>query len=88
LTLLLPLESFPQGLISGGGSDARIGLVGFLGVATLFEAINEGDDGRIFPGIGGGFRYTVITDNHMNVGLDVAVGDGDWGIYFRLGEAF
>ncbi len=66
----------------------RFGVVGFLGFATLFQAVNEDDSGRIFPGIGTGFRYTVITDNHMNVGMDIAVADGDWGIYFRLGEAF
>ena len=29
-----------------------------------------------------------FTDNHMNVGLDIAAGDGDWGIYFQIGEAF
>jgi len=24
----------------------------------------------------------------MNVGLDFAVGKDDWGLYFRIGEAF
>jgi outer membrane protein assembly factor BamA len=66
----------------------RFGAVGFVGFATLFEAINESDVGRIFPGIGAGVRFTAFTDNHMNVGLDVAKGDGDWGTYFRIGEAF
>jgi len=66
----------------------RLGVVGFGGVATVFEAINESDNGKLLPGVGAGFRFTAFPDNHMNVGLDAAVGDGDWGIYFRIGEAF
>jgi hemolysin activation/secretion protein len=67
---------------------SRLGLVGFAGLATVFEAINESDNGRILPGIGCGFRWTAFTDNHMNVGMDIATGDGDWGVYFRVGEVF
>jgi len=67
---------------------ARWGAVGFFGLATIFEAINAGDDGKILPGIGTGIRYTAFTDNHMNVGMDIAIGKDDWGIYFRIGEAF
>ena len=67
---------------------ARWGIVGFGGIATVFESLNPGDDGKLLPGIGTGFRYTIIPDNHMNVGLDIAVGRDDWGLYFRLGEAF
>lgn len=66
----------------------RWGAVGFLGFATVFEAINEDDSGKILPGIGAGIRYTAFTDNHMNVGIDMAKGKNDWGIYFRIGEAF
>lgn len=66
----------------------RFGAVGFAGLATVFESINESDDGKILPGIGAGFRFTAFTENQMNVGVDFAVGDGDWGIYFRVGEAF
>lgn len=64
------------------------GIVGFAGVATVFESLNPAYDGELLPGIGTGFRYTIIPDNHMNVGLDVAIGKDDWGLYFRLGEAF
>ena len=66
----------------------RWGLVGFLGFATVFESINEEDDGRILPGVGTGIRFTAFTDNNMTVGIDIATGDGDWGLYFRIGEAF
>ena len=57
-------------------------------VATIFEAINEDDDGKLLPGVGAGLRFTVDTETHMNVGMDIAVGLEDWGIYFRFGEAF
>ena len=66
----------------------RLGAVGFAGVATVFEGLNESDDGKLFPGAGAGIRFTAFTENHMNVGFDAAVGDGDWGLYFRIGEAF
>jgi outer membrane protein assembly factor BamA len=66
----------------------RLGAVGFAGVATVFEAINKENDGKLLPGIGAGIRYTADTETHMNVGLDIAVGRGDWGVYFRLGELF
>jgi surface antigen Omp85-like protein len=66
----------------------KIGLVGFAGFASVYNGINEADNGRILPSIGVGFRYNVFPKNHMNIGLDVAAGDGDWGIYFRIGEAF
>lgn len=66
----------------------RLSAVGFAGLATVFETVNEDDDGRLLPGIGAGFRFTADTETNMNVGMDIAVGIDDWGIYFRLGEAF
>lgn len=66
----------------------RLGLVGFAGIATVFGAINEDDDGTLLPGIGTGLRFTADTETNLNVGLDIAWGRGDWGIYFKFGEAF
>lgn len=66
----------------------RIGFVGFVGMATIWKAPNDSHNGNLLPGIGAGFRFNVFPENHMNIGLDAAVGDGDWGIYFRIGEAF
>ena len=66
----------------------KIGFVGFAGVAMVFSGVNEEDDGRLLPGAGAGFRYNVFPENHMNVGVDLAVAKDDWGIYFRIGEAF
>jgi hypothetical protein len=66
----------------------KLGFVGFAGVASVFSGINENDNGKLLPSVGTGFRYLVFPKNHMNVGMDFAAGVGDWGIYFKIGEAF
>ena len=68
----------------------RFSAVGFVGLATIFNPLplNESQHGELLPGVGCGFRYNVFPQYHMNVGLDFAVGKDDWGIYFRIGEAF
>ncbi len=67
----------------------KAGFVGFFGLATVWgnEDISA-SNGEIFPAGGVGFRYTVFEEQHMNVGLDAAAGKDDWGIYFRIAEAF
>jgi len=66
----------------------RWGVVGFGGVATVFKALNESDNGKLLPGAGTGVRFIVFPETHFSVGLDVAVGVEDWDIYFQIGEAF
>ncbi|NRB83501.1 MAG: BamA/TamA family outer membrane protein [Winogradskyella sp.] len=66
----------------------NMGLVGFAGFGTIYGSNIESNNGKILPSIGAGYRYTAFPENKMNVGLDVAAGSGDWGIYFRIGEAF
>jgi hypothetical protein len=43
---------------------------------------------EILPGAGIGFRYMMIPEIRANVGVDIAVGREDWGLYFRIAEAF
>ena len=66
----------------------RFGAVGFGGLASVFGSLNEEDDGTILPAIGTGIRFTADTETNLNVGLDIAWGRGDWGLYFKFGEAF
>jgi len=66
----------------------RWGAVGFAGVATVFEAVNESDNGKLLPGVGTGIRFRAFPENNFSVGIDVAAGIEDWGIYFQIGEAF
>lgn len=67
---------------------SRFGLVGFMGLATLYGSDTDSQNWRLYPGIGTGIRFTAFKRNNMKVGLDAAVGDGDWSINFRIGEAF
>lgn len=66
----------------------RWGAVGFAGVATVFKSINESDNGKLAPGIGTGIRFRAFPETNFSVGLDVAAGREDWGLYFQIGEAF
>ena len=66
----------------------NMGLVGFAGLGTIYGSNIESNNGKILPSFGVGYRYTAFPENKMNVGIDVAAGKDDWGIYFRIGEAF
>jgi hemolysin activation/secretion protein len=66
----------------------NMGLVGFAGLATLYGSDTESFNWKLYPGAGGGFRYNPFKKTKFNVGVDGAVGKGDYGIYFRIGEAF
>ncbi|WP_448697570.1 BamA/TamA family outer membrane protein [Mucilaginibacter sp. AW1-3] len=66
----------------------KMGLVGFAGLATIYGSATESFNWKIYPGAGGGFRYNPFNKNKFNVGIDGAVGKEDYGIYFRIGEAF
>jgi len=66
----------------------RWGAVGFAGLATVFEAINESDNGKLLPGVGTGIRFRAFPETNFSVGIDIAAGRDDWGLYFQIGEAF
>lgn len=93
------LRGYTQGKYRGNGMadiqteyrynfKNKMGLVAYGGIGTIYGAINEEDNGAFLYSIGTGFRYNVFPTNHMNIGLDAALGKDDWGIYFRIGEAF
>ena len=64
------------------------GAVGFFGLALAVTAGNPVSFDDLLPGVGAGFRYTMIPSINANVGVDAAVGRDDWGLYFRIAEAF
>lgn len=66
----------------------KFGLVGFFGLASAVESFNNLSDSEVLPGAGFGLRYMMIPSERINVGFDIATGKDDWGIYFRIGEAF
>lgn len=68
--------------------NKKMGLVAFAGVATIYGSDTADFNWNLYPGAGVGYRYRAFKNEKFNVGLDGAVGKGDWGIYFRIGEAF
>ncbi len=62
------------------------GAVAFAGLAVTNSSSNGFSS--LLPAAGVGLRYRIIPARKVNVGIDVAVGKGDWGLYFRIGEAF
>ncbi len=63
----------------------RWGTVGFFGLAM---ATSPGYVSPLLPGGGGGIRYLVVPKYNINAGIDAAAGIDDWGLYFRITEAF
>lgn len=66
----------------------RIGVVGFAGVGTVLPDIDEWDDAEAFPSLGLGLRFLLEEENHVNLRIDAAWGDGQDAIYVGVGEAF
>ncbi|TLX72454.1 hypothetical protein E9993_18150 [Labilibacter sediminis] len=64
------------------------GMVGFAGVATAVNSPGEIKFKDLLPGAGVGVRYMAIPSEKINIGVDVAVGQDDWGLYFRIAETF
>lgn len=64
------------------------GLVAFGGAAISTNDWNGNNYSGILPAIGTGIRFKAIPSRNINIGIDVAKGKGDWGVYFRIGEAF
>ncbi len=63
----------------------RWGAVGFFGLAL---ASSPEQTSQLLPGGGVGARFVALPKYNVNFGLDAAVGHNDWGIYFRITEAF
>lgn len=64
------------------------GLVGFGGVAIATDDFSGNNYSGLLPAIGMGIRFKAIESKNINIGIDVAKGVNDWGVYFRIGEAF
>jgi len=66
----------------------KFGMVAFGGFALATDDFSGTNYSGILPAIGAGLRYKAIPSRNINIGIDAAVGKGDWGLYFRIGEAF
>ncbi len=66
----------------------RFGAVAFAGLAMAVNPGEEDPTSPLLPGVGAGVRFMAIPDERINIGFDGAIGKNDWGIYFRITEAF
>ncbi|WP_167618838.1 BamA/TamA family outer membrane protein [Maribellus sediminis] len=66
----------------------KFGMVGFAGVASAVKQFGDIFSSEVLPGAGVGLRYLMIEKERINIGIDVAKGKDDWGLYFRIGESF
>ena len=64
------------------------GMVTFGGLAIATDNFKGYNYSGLLPSLGAGLRFLAIPKRKINVGIDLAVGKGDWGVYFRIGEAF
>ena len=66
----------------------RWGMVAFAGVASAVETFSDIFKSELLPGVGAGIRFRMLPSQKVNIGIDGAVGKGDYSITFRIGEAF
>jgi len=66
----------------------RWGMVVFAGVASAVEKLSDVPDSELLPGVGAGIRFKLLPSEKINIGIDGAVGKGDYSITFRIGESF
>ena len=66
----------------------RWGMVAFGGIATAVDDPKEITWKGLLPGVGAGARFMAIQSEKINIGIDLAFGKDDWGIYFRIGEVW
>ncbi len=61
----------------------KLGSVAFFGLAMTVDPTSQ-----VLPGGGIGVRYNILPKYNINAGIDGALGKDDWGVYFRMTEAF
>ena len=64
------------------------GMVAFGGVAAATDNFSGDNYSGLLPAIGVGLRFKAIESKNINIGIDIAKGMNDWGLYFRIGETF
>lgn len=64
------------------------GMVAFGGLALIGNDSEEIFDTGVLPAIGTGLRFRAAETQKVNIGIDVALGKEDYGIYFNVSEAF
>lgn len=67
---------------------SRWGMVGFTGIGTAFDTIENMDSDEIVWNVGLGTRYLIARIYGMKMGVDVARGPEDWAFYITVGTSW
>jgi hypothetical protein len=63
-------------------------MVAFGGAAIATDDFSGTNYSGLLPAAGVGIRFKFIPERNIKIGVDIAAGKDDWGLYFRIGEAF
>ena len=66
----------------------RWSVVGFAGIGSAYKSIEDLSSGSSAWNTGTGFRYLIARLMGLKMGLDVAKGPEDWGVYVTFGSAW
>ncbi|MGB8958902.1 MAG: BamA/TamA family outer membrane protein [Candidatus Aminicenantales bacterium] len=66
----------------------RVGVAGFAGLADVFPGFRDVGAGRLKFAAGSGLRYVINKQDNATVRLDLAWGQGSFGLYITAREAF
>ncbi len=67
---------------------SRWGIVGFTGIGTAFDTIENMNSDEIVWNVGLGTRYLIARVYGMKMGFDVARGPEDWAFYITVGSSW
>ncbi len=66
----------------------RWSVVGFAGIGTTYNSIQDMEKGSTAWNVGSGFRYLIARLLGLKMGVDVARGPEDWAIYVVVGSSW
>lgn len=67
---------------------SRWGLVGFTGIGTAFDSLENMNSDEIVWNVGAGARYTIARLYGLKTGFDVARGPEEWAFYVTIGTSW
>jgi len=70
------------------GFTKRWSMVGFAGIGTTYNSIEDMDKGSTAWNAGTGFRYLIARLLGLKMGIDVAHGPEDWAVYVVVGSSW
>ena len=66
----------------------RWGVVGFAGIGAAYKSLENMEKSATAWNYGTGFRYLIARQLGLRMGVDVAKGPDDWGVYVVFGSAW